>query len=923
MKNETTHTLPSGTILEERYRIERVIGEGGFGITYEAVNEKLEMTVAIKEFYCRDYISRDVEVSNDIKITAAMGENFERAKKRFLQEAKILSGFNDESAIVKVLDYFEENGTAYIVMNYLNGISLEQYLQQNGVMEWREVLEKFRPLMETLERVHNRGVLHRDISPSNIMVLGNGSLCLLDFGSAREHFIEEGENTTTIFSKQGYTPIEQYAQNKQLGAWTDIYALTAVLYECLTGTHPPDSVQRAIYDEYETLQEKNIKAPPQMDALFKKGLAIHVEKRYSNMRELLNAIDDLLAEKKSKKVKWLCLTVICVIFVCAAGSLWYVHNNWEQIYFNFEETETFRFARDENTTIAEFDRDFQRIEERIKILAGTKPYIWEKETDEFYGVLPLACFGREDPREIIRDLIARPCKWTICDVELDEYIEHIGFKDGQKRELEISLSEKTPKDKQDSLKELCKDGAELSVDYGYINHLSLEGQMHTPLKFTWDLQKKWENEKMRELFVHNISHHALSVTLDVHAQIQVAWETKEAGKFYGKKQCAIEDLSDDTVTLEYWEPYEDDRTEGAVADFEREIKGRLDLLDIPYAAGQERNHSRRFVLCVNQQDYNEDLFWLIFRNKGDITIEDDWGAIMVSSPSVSLIEQGEVSALNDSLVINISKESESTMEYARKCVEDMEKQDIRNYYLVVDGIRILKGTRGEDSSHAEQMKRGQFTFQSVCMANEQLGGDNEKIIRLLNAIIKSDYETNKGGDLFSYQFSDSTNAVATDAGKKNTKYSFSVAREEQIVKKIKALSSDYGVKNITNYETGGKELSVMLSEQIYAESLLDKEIAISQIYRIMEECRLEEEALWNKILIGVKSRYEEGNYAARLCFYRGAFEKKRKKAYMISAIAYEKEEAKWLKEIHDKMKVDSRFQGYDMEYKDYSDYFLY
>lgn len=128
MKTETVHTLQAGTKLEHRYRIERVIGEGGFGITYEAVNEKIEMTVAIKEFYCRDYTNRNVEESNNIRITAATEENFEKAKKRFLQEAKILSGFNNENAIVKILDYFEENGTAYIVMDYLYGTPLDKYI---------------------------------------------------------------------------------------------------------------------------------------------------------------------------------------------------------------------------------------------------------------------------------------------------------------------------------------------------------------------------------------------------------------------------------------------------------------------------------------------------------------------------------------------------------------------------------------------------------------------------------------------------------------------------------------------------------------------------------------------------------------------------------------------------------------------------
>lgn len=202
MSTEKTHSLRPGTMLAGRYRIKRVIGEGGFGITYEAVNEKIEMIVAIKELYCQENTRRDVGVSNNIKITKAM-EDFERVKRRFLQEAKILSGFSDENAIVTILDYFEENDTAYIVMNYLLGTPLDQYLKKNGPMTWREVIHKFQPLVETLERVHTQGVIHRDISPNNIMVLESGSLCLLDFGSARDCFKEDQELVTTTFKKRG------------------------------------------------------------------------------------------------------------------------------------------------------------------------------------------------------------------------------------------------------------------------------------------------------------------------------------------------------------------------------------------------------------------------------------------------------------------------------------------------------------------------------------------------------------------------------------------------------------------------------------------------------------------------------------------------------------------------------------------------
>lgn len=917
MKTEQTHTLRPGTILEKRYRIERVIGEGGFGITYEAVNEKIELTVAIKEFYCRDYTKRNVEESDHIEVTAATEESFEKAKRRFLQEAKILSGFNNETAIVKILDYFEENGTAYIVMNYLFGTPLDKYIQKHGKMPWKEVLQKFEPLVETLERVHNRGVIHRDISPGNIMVLENGALCLLDFGSAKDRFIEEGENVTTIFSKQGYTPIEQYARNGQLGAWTDVYALAAVIYECLTGTHPPDSVQRAIYDEYETMREKKIEAPPELDTLLKKGLAVRVEGRYSNMGELREAVNALLAEKKSKKRKWICLTAVAVVVLCTVTGVWFVRKYQEQIHFHFNETEAFRLVRHESTTIADFDRDFQRIEERIKILTGTEPYIWRKETDEFYGIIPLSCFGGEEPRKIILDLIARPCKWSIASVELDaKYIERIEVKDEEKRKLEITLSDSTPQDIQDVLRKRCEDYAVLYADLGYDNNLSLNGQMLTPLSYTWDLQEEWKDKKMRELFVHNISQDPLSGSMDIYTQIQAVWETGDSGTDFGINQCDPSDLGSDTVTLEYWKSYEDERTEGEIADFLLGIKERLDVLEIPYAVGRGKNDIRHIVLRVEQQDYNEDLFWLLFQVKNAIAIEDGWGTQLNSYSSFSEIEPG------NRLKINMIEKSGNKIEDTRQCVEQMERRGIETYYLVVDGIRLLKGSRSDDSSCTDQMKRGEFTFSSMCLMNEETGGENEKIIKLLNVIIRNKYEISGGRELLAYQFSDSEQMIAGEPKKKNSKYCFSDKEEKQIVEKIKALSDQYEVVTNTNYGRKEKEVRIMLSKDIYSEARSDHEMVIDQICRIMEECNIEKDSPWNEINIGVYNRYKEDCYAARLIFKRFSYLEKGEKAYKISVVAYEKDEGKWIKQIYKKMKADDRFQGYNIEYSDYSDHYV-
>lgn len=921
MEQESNYVLHRDTILDGRYRIERVIGEGGFGITYEAVNEKLDMTVAIKEFFWRGYIYRDVEKSNQVTYTDTVAEDFVRAKNRFMQEARILAGFNDENAIVKVLDYFEENDTVYIVMNYLHGISLDEYLKENGVMTWKEVLDRFRPLMETLERVHNRGVIHRDISPSNIMVLEDGSLCLIDFGAAKEDFMLNDDKTTTVFSKKGYTPIEQYAQKGKLGAWTDVYSLSAVLYMCLTGTTPPDSVQRAVYDEYETLSDRKIDAPADMDALLKKGLEVHSDKRYSNMRELLKAIDNLTAEKKSRKKRKIVIVsaaFFVVLIVCACVAYKYR----EQIYFGFEETETFYMMLDEDNTVDVINGDFEKIEERIKILVGDKPYIWEKEKDCFKGVIPLSCFGNEYTRGIIMNLLIRPCEWNICDVTLDsEYIEYIGCKDKDYNTFVIELSGDTPQDTLDTLEDLCEDKATLSVDYGCYNHLSINGKLSSRYQYTWDLSKEWKNKRARELFVHNISNDALSISYKgVYSQIQTKWDNIETDKF-GKNQCEPDKLSDNTVTLEYGCSYDDDITDGEIIDSVKELKKRLDLLEIPYAMGTELKNDRHFVLRVNQKDYNEDLFWFLFLNKSDINIQDGMGRIIAYGKDVNKFDI-DTDMLDGCVRLSINKDFLYDEENAKRCIEDMEEKKINAYYLAAKEIPVLRGEWSGETSYIEEYKSRQFTFSSTLLNNKKLQ-DNNRLLSILKRIIVDDASMITNYELLCYHYSDNQNVVAKEAKEKNDNFSFITSYDEEIISNIESLSDKYPVDGFVDYDIGEKKVRVFLSYKTYFDNFKDINKAIEQIYHIKQNCDIENGSSWDSLTIGIANRYDEESYAARIIFSINDKCYDNEKTFVANIIAYEKDEAKWADEICEAMKNDARFADYELDYMNYSGYYIY
>ena len=284
------HHLRPRSVLSERYVVGRVIGEGGFGITYVGWDTHLSVKVAIKEYYPNGCVTRDMTNGSTVySYGGGKGEFFQMERKRFIDEAQRLTRFSDLPGIVSVKDFFEENGTAYIVMEFIEGATLKTVLtNMSGRMPEEHVLAMMKPLIRSLAEIHKAGIIHRDIAPDNIMIRPDGSVKLIDFGAAREADSEGKSNVALM--KHGYTPEEQYDTDRsRQGAWTDVYALCATIFRAIEGATPPDANTRLRGDTF-----SGFTAPVSENTsrVITKGLAVKPDQRWQDIGELSQELYD-------------------------------------------------------------------------------------------------------------------------------------------------------------------------------------------------------------------------------------------------------------------------------------------------------------------------------------------------------------------------------------------------------------------------------------------------------------------------------------------------------------------------------------------------------------------------------------------------------------------------------------------------------
>ncbi|MEI3246552.1 MAG: serine/threonine-protein kinase [Lachnospiraceae bacterium] len=283
--------LPVFSILAGKYLIGSPLGKGGFGITYIAMRLTDETIVAIKEFFPNELAIRDVNGETVLPADAAKAVYYRTGMKSFTEEGRILHMLSDVEHIVHVLDMVQANGTSYLVMEYVPGISLKKYMKaQNGPFTEKRALDMIRPILLALSAMHDRHILHRDISPENLMVQPDQTLTLIDFGAART-FSQDDDDNLTVILKRGYAPEEQYHSDSRQGPWSDLYAICAVLYQMLTGIRPQEAAARVKEDQLTPLSHiPGLSLQKTTCTAIEKGLQVDPLERYPDIAAFMKVL---------------------------------------------------------------------------------------------------------------------------------------------------------------------------------------------------------------------------------------------------------------------------------------------------------------------------------------------------------------------------------------------------------------------------------------------------------------------------------------------------------------------------------------------------------------------------------------------------------------------------------------------------------
>lgn len=286
---ESYYLMPE-TILHGQYLVGRVLGYGGFGVTYIGWDLELNRKVAIKEYLPSDFATRELGSKAVTVFSENTVEQFQSGLESFIAEARKLAKFDNIPEIVGIYDCFMENNTGYIVMEFLYGQTVKELLKNGKSFPYQTALQIIRPILIGLGKVHQEGIIHRDVAPDNIFITEDNQVRLLDFGTARYATTTHSRSLSVIL-KPGYAPEEQYRSKGEQGAWTDVYGAAATLYRMITGIRPQDSIERLMDDQVKTPSELGIDIPANVENALMNALNIKREYRPQTAEEFLKALD--------------------------------------------------------------------------------------------------------------------------------------------------------------------------------------------------------------------------------------------------------------------------------------------------------------------------------------------------------------------------------------------------------------------------------------------------------------------------------------------------------------------------------------------------------------------------------------------------------------------------------------------------------
>ena len=381
-KPEEPIYLAPGTMLAQRYLLGYAIGAGGFGIIYRAWDTKLETVVAVKEFFANRLMTRAVG-KTEVIINKKSYQEFEYRKERFIAEARTMAKFGNHRNIPNVFESFEENGTAYIVMELLIGQPLNEYLHHNGNIVDRDfALHIANEVGKALISLHEAGIVHRDVAPDNIFICEDMRVKLLDLGAAK--LADNTDDVIDIILKPGYSPVEQYDNTASIGAWTDIYALGATLYVMLTGVKPEESTNRKIKDTLVSPNELEPTIPDNLANAIMKAMAIDRYMRFKSVDEFLKAINgekkivSLKKEKRRRAAKRIIgITAAVLVVAVISGIVVNLYSSKKKAQGLPDAEITIWFSVKENSTELEAMKtivdDFTEKHPNVQIVATAMP----------------------------------------------------------------------------------------------------------------------------------------------------------------------------------------------------------------------------------------------------------------------------------------------------------------------------------------------------------------------------------------------------------------------------------------------------------------------------------------------------------------------------------------------------------------------